>query len=143
VAADTHNKFIRIGKISMSSNDPHQQILTASLLGRGDVAVLISYSGNTRDIVELADVVKRTKATLISLTRCSKNELAQKADIRLYCSASELMVRSGPMNSRIGSMSVIDILYTAVTSSLYQDVKEYLDKTQLVSARKHLHFNLG
>ena len=143
VAVDAHNKFIRIGKLSMSSSDPHQQILTASLLKKDDAAMLISYSGNTKDIVELADIIKRTPATLISLTRYSKNELSQKADIRLYCSSSELMIRSGAMGSRIGSMSVIDVLYTAVTSSMYQNVKEYLDKTQLVSARKHMHFNLN
>lgn len=142
VAMDAHNKFVRIGKISMSSADPHQQILTAALLAKGDVAVLISYSGDTRDILELADVVKRTPATLISITRYSKNELSQKADICLYCSSSELLTRSGAMGSRISSMTVIDVLYTAVTSNQYQGVKEYLDKTQQVSARKHLHLSM-
>ena len=142
VATDAQSKFIRIGKISMSSSDSHQQLLTAALLGKNDVAVLISYSGDTRDIVELADVIRRTPATIISLTRCSGNELSRKADIRLYCSSSELLVRSGAMNSRIGSMSVIDALYTSVTSSQYQNVKECLDKTHLATARKRLHFNL-
>ena len=113
VAIDAHNKFVRIGMISMSSNDPHQQFLTATLLDKNDVAVLISYSGDTKDIVELADIIKRTPATLISITRYSKNELSQKADIRLYCSSSELLVRSGPMDSRIGTMTVIDVLYSS------------------------------
>jgi DNA-binding MurR/RpiR family transcriptional regulator len=142
-AMDAHNKFIRIGKISMSSDDPHQQILTASLLKKDDVAVLISYSGDTRDILELADIIKHTAATLISLTRYGKNELSRKADIRLYCSSSELPVRSGAMGSRIGSLTIIDVLYTAVTSSQYREVKGSLDKTQLASARKHLHLSMG
>jgi DNA-binding MurR/RpiR family transcriptional regulator len=142
VAMDAHNKFVRIGKISMSSSDPHQQILTAALLSKNDAAVLISYSGDTRDILDLADIIKQTPATLISLTRYSKNELSQKADICLYCSSSELLVRSGAMGSRIGSMTIIDVLYTSVTSSQYQNVKECLDKTRLVSARKHLHFSM-
>jgi DNA-binding MurR/RpiR family transcriptional regulator len=141
VAMDAHNKFIRIGKVSMSSGDPHQQVLTASLLKKNDIAVLISYSGDTRDILDLADIVKRTPAVLISLTRCSRNELARKADIKLYCSSLELPVRSGAMGSRISSLTVIDILYTAVTSTQYREVKAYLDKTQLASARKHLHFS--
>jgi DNA-binding MurR/RpiR family transcriptional regulator len=141
VAIDAYNKFIRIGKLSMSSSDPHQQVLSASLLGKNDVAVLISYSGDTKDIVELADVIKRTQATLISLTKYSENELSKRANIRLYCSVSELLVRSGNMNSRIGSLTVIDVLYTAVASSLYMDVKENLDKTQLVASRKHLRIN--
>ena len=142
VATDAHIKFVRIGKISMSSSDPHQQILNASNLGKDDVAVLISYSGDTKDIIDLADTIRHTPATIISITRYSKNELCQKADICLYCSSSELLVRSGAMNSRISSMSVIDILYTLVTSSQYQNVKDSLDKTRLLSAKKHLHFNM-
>lgn len=139
VAMDAHTKFVRIGKISMSSADPHQQILTAALLKKKDVAVLISYTGDTKDILELAEVVKHSAATLVSLTRYSKNELVQMADIRLYCSSSEeLPVRIGNMTSRIGSMTVIDALYTAVASSLYPQIKASLDKTQKVSARKHL-----
>jgi DNA-binding MurR/RpiR family transcriptional regulator len=142
VAMDAHTKFIRIGKISMSSADPHQQILTAALLKRKDVAILISYTGDTKDILELAEVIKHSAATLISLTRYSKNELTQMADIRLYCSSSEeLSVRIGNMTSRIGSMTVIDALYTAVASSLYPQVKASLDKTQKVSARKHLYMS--
>jgi DNA-binding MurR/RpiR family transcriptional regulator len=141
-AMDAHNKFIRIGKISMSSFDSHQQILTASLLKKNDVALLISYSGNTKDILELADIIKHTPATLVSLTRCSRNELSRKADIRLYCSSSELSVRSGAMGSRISSLTIIDVLYTAAASSQYRKVKSFLDKTQLVSARKHLRLSM-
>jgi DNA-binding MurR/RpiR family transcriptional regulator len=142
VAMDAHNKFIRIGKNSMSSADPHQQILTASLLKKGDAAVLISYSGDTRDMLELADIVKHTPATLVTITRYSKNELSRKADIRLYCSSSELTIRSGAMGSRLSSLTIIDILYTAVTSSQYREVKSFLDKTQLQSARKHLRLSM-
>jgi DNA-binding MurR/RpiR family transcriptional regulator len=142
VAMDAHNKFIRIGKISMSSADPHQQILTASLLKKGDAAVLISYSGDTRDMLELADIVKHSLATLVTITRYSKNELSKKADIRLYCSSSELPIRSGAMGSRLSSLTVIDILYTSIASSQYREVKGFLDKTQLESARKHLRLTI-
>jgi DNA-binding MurR/RpiR family transcriptional regulator len=141
VALDAQDKFVRIGKVSMSSGDPHQQILTAALLKEKEVAVLISYSGDTRDILELADIIRQTPASLISLTRYSRNPLSQKAQLRLYCSSAEMPVRIGPMSSRIGSMTVIDALYTAVASAQYREVKKYLDKTQLVSSRKHLYLS--
>ena len=138
VALDAYNKFMRINKISMSSSDPHNQILAATSLKKGDVAVLISYSGNTKDILETADVVKQTEATLISITRYGKNPLSERADIRLYSSSSEPLIRSGAMGSRIGQLTVIDILYTAVVSREYDSVKHHLDKTRLVSSRKHI-----
>nr|WP_300809496.1 MurR/RpiR family transcriptional regulator [uncultured Acetatifactor sp.] len=141
VAMDAYNKFVRINKLSMSTNDPHQQILNASQLSMGDVAVLISYSGNTKDILETADIVKQTPATLISLTKYSKNPLAKLADICLYSSSADALVRSGAMGSRIGQLTIIDILYTAVASSEYTQVKSQLDRTRLASAKKHTQSN--
>lgn len=141
VAMDAYNKFVRINKISMSTADPHQQILNASQLSAGDVAVLISYSGNTKDLLETAETAKSAGATVISLTKYSKNPLTKLADICLYSSSADALVRSGAMGSRIGQLTVIDILYTAVTSSEYDQVKNHLDKTRLVSAKKHTHFS--
>lgn len=141
VASDAHNKFMRINKVSMSSADPHEQILSATTLKKGNAAVLISYTGDTKDILETADIVKQTEATLISITRYTKNLLSERADIRLYSSSSETMIRSGPMGSRIGQLTIIDILYTAVTSLEYDKVKKHLDKTRLVSSRKHMRPN--
>lgn len=139
VAMDAYNKFVRINKLSMSTSDSHQQILNASQLSEGDVAVLISYSGDTKDILETADVVKQSGATLISLTRYSKNPLSKLADICLYASSSEALVRSGAMGSRIGQLTIIDILYTAVASFEYTQVKAQLDKTRLAAAKKHTY----
>lgn len=140
VAIDAYNKFVRINKLSMSTSDPHQQLLNASQLNFRDVAVLISYSGTTKDILETAEIVKQSGATMISLTKYSKNPLAKLADICLFSSSADALVRSGSMGSRIGQLTVIDILYTAVTSSEYAQVKSFLDKTRFATAQKHLHF---
>ncbi len=138
IAMDAHNKFVRIHKLSMSSSDPHDQLLCATSLQKGDVAVLISYSGDTKDILETAEVIRKTDATLISITCYSKNPLCQKANISLYSSSFETLIRSGVMGQRIGQLTIIDILYTAVVSRLYSSVKIHLDETRLLSARKHL-----
>lgn len=139
VAMDAYSKFSRIGKLSMSTMDPPQQILNASQMSEGDVAVLISYSGSTRDMIESAECVKRSGATLISVTKYSKNPLTKLADICLYSSSvDDAIVRSGPMSSRIGQLTVVDILYTAVVSSEYTRVKPLLDKTRLIASRRQV-----
>lgn len=138
VAMDAYNKFMRINKVSMSSADPHNQILSASSLEKGDVAVLISYTGDTKDILETASIAQKTEATIISITRYSKNPLTERADICLYSSSSEPLVRSGAMGSRIGQLTIIDILYTSIVSHNYDVLKSHLDKTWLASSRKHI-----
>ena len=136
VALDASNKFIRINKFTVAHADPHEQILSATSLRPGDVAVLFSYSGETRDTTETCEIVKATGATIITVTRYGKNQLNELADIRLFTSSAESMIRSGAMGSRIGQLTMVDILYTAVCSRLYNDVKPYLDKTRLTSQRK-------
>jgi len=99
--------------------------------------VLFSYSGETRDTIETCEIVKSTGATVITVTRYGRNLLNEMADIKLSISSAESMIRSGAMGSRIGQLTMVDILYTAVCSRLYDQVKPYLDKTRLTSQRKH------
>ncbi len=141
VAMDARNKFLRINKVSMPSADPHDQILCASTLKPEDVAVAISYTGDTKDILETVGIIKRTGAALISITRYNKNPLAQQSDLQLYTASPETMVRSGAMGSRIALLAVVDVLYTCTASRNYEDVKKSLDKSRLITARKHMQLN--
>jgi DNA-binding MurR/RpiR family transcriptional regulator len=136
VAMDASNKFLRINKLTISHADPHEQILSATSLKPGDAAVLFSYSGETRDTIETCEIVKSTGAAVVTVTRFGKNQLSEMADIRLFTSSAESMIRSGAMGSRIGQLTMVDILYTAVSSRLYDQVKPYLDRTRLTSQRK-------
>ncbi|MDW7659081.1 MAG: MurR/RpiR family transcriptional regulator [Bacillota bacterium] len=138
VALDAHNKFLRINKISLASADPHLQVLAATTLSPEDVVVLISYTGETKDILETADVIIQTGATIISITRYGRNPLSDRANIRLCSSASETLIRSATMGSRIGQLSIIDMLYTAVVSRDYDIARTHIDKTRLITARKRI-----
>jgi DNA-binding MurR/RpiR family transcriptional regulator len=135
VALDAQNKFLRIHKTSVVCTDPSQQILAASGLKKGDVAVMISYSGETKDIIDHVDIIKDTGATVISLTRYGKNTLSEKADIKLYISSLETLIRSGATGSRIAQLTAIDILFSAVVSKEYAKIKQYLDKTTIALKR--------
>ena len=129
VALDAHDKFLRIGKMVMASSDPHSQLISAASLKRGDVAVLISYSGETYDTIRLAAQVRKTGCKVIAITSYTKNSLSKFADIALYTVSAETMIRSGAMCSRIAQLTVIDTLYTAVCSGMYEKVRGQLDKT--------------
>ena len=141
VAQDARNKFLRINKVSLPSVDPHDQLLCAATLQPGDVAVVISHTGNTKDVLEAVEVIKQTGATLISVTRFSKNPLAQQADYQLYTASSETMFRSGAMSARIALLAVVDVVYTCVASQNYGDVKASWDRSRLITSKKHMQMN--
>ena len=134
VALDAHNKFLRTGKMVMANADYHVQLLSAASLKKNDVAVLISYSGETYDIIRMASLVKRTGCKLIAITSYTKNSLSKFADVILYTVSAETMIRSGAISSRIAQLTIIDALYTAVCSNMYDSVKSQLDKTSRVAS---------
>ncbi len=137
VCMDAQQKFMRINKMCHAYTDGHSQLTAATLLSKGDVAVLISNSGSTQEIVEALDVAKEVGASVIAITRYGKNTLADKADVVLFISTPEITIRSGAMGSRIAMLSVIDILFAGVASAEYKNVKKYLTKTHNILMRKH------
>ncbi|MGG6311695.1 MurR/RpiR family transcriptional regulator [Paenibacillus macerans] len=137
VCRDGEQKFSRINKMSHAYTDGHSQLTAATLLGKGDVAIFVSNSGDTVEILEALDIAKKNHAMTIAITKYNKSELADKADILLGISTPEITMRSGAMGSRIAMLTVIDMLFAGVASAEYQNVKKYLSKTHSILAGKH------
>ncbi|TVY10463.1 MurR/RpiR family transcriptional regulator [Paenibacillus cremeus] len=136
VALDFQQKLVRIGKMAQHWSDSHMQITAASSLSKEDVAVAISYSGETHETIDALQCAKERGALTISLTKFGMNRLSQTSDIRLFASSLEEGMRRGDMASRIALLHVIDILFTALVSEQfdeyvpllehsYQQVKKY------------------
>ena len=137
VAEDLFAKLIRIDVKTFFSRDLHLQLTYAANFSPGDVAVIISNSGRTREMLEILDLAKRSGTPTIAVTKYTKSPLVDGADLRLFTSAPEAMHRSGAMSSRIAQLVVVDALYTAVASRDYARVERSLeDSFNVLNARK-------
>ncbi|WP_120465245.1 MurR/RpiR family transcriptional regulator [Paenibacillus aceti] len=121
IAQDFYQKLIRIGKNCTAFSDSHMQITSASTLGEDDVALAISYSGETPETIDALRCAKDSGAITISLTQYGNNQLASLADITLFSSSLEKGMRRGDMASRIAQLHVIDILFTGMVSMEFED----------------------
>jgi len=130
VTMDAQQKLLRINKYSTAYLDPHMQMTVAANSSAGDVAVGISWSGETKDTIEASKLSKENDATLITITKYGKNRLSDLADIKLMLVAPETSIRAGAISSRIAQMNMIDILYSCLLSQDYYKVKKYLEKTR-------------
>jgi RpiR family carbohydrate utilization transcriptional regulator len=113
VAQDAQHKFFRLGVTSLATSDGHMQVMSATLLGPGDCAVIISYSGRTRDLMDAADIARKNGATTIAIT-ASGSPLASACHIHLAADHPEGYDRYSPMVSRLLHLLVIDVLATCV-----------------------------
>ncbi|MGG1517138.1 MurR/RpiR family transcriptional regulator [Paenibacillus oryzisoli] len=138
VGIDAEQKFSRINKMCHTYTDGHSQLTAATLMDKKDVAIFISNSGSTSEILDTLEIVKKNGATVIAITKYNKSELAEKANIVLSISTPELTIRSGAMGSRIAMLTVVDVLFAGVASAEYKNVKKYLSKTHdIIASTKH------
>lgn len=137
VCMDAEQKFMRINKTCHAYTDGHSQLTAATLLKAGDVAVMVSNSGDTVEILEALEIAKESGAAVIAITRYNRSPLAGSADVQLYISTPEITIRSGAMGSRIAMLNIIDILFTGVASAEYKSVKKYLSRTHNILLTKH------
>lgn len=115
IAQDAYHKFMRTGIPCIHHSDAHYQVMSASLLSEGDVAVGISHSGSNEDILEALRVAKEAGAKTIGITSYGKSPLVRLADICLYTTSRETVFRTEALSSRLAQLSLIDLLYVAVS----------------------------
>lgn len=137
VCQDAEQKFSRINKMCHTYTDGHGMLTAATLLNKGDVAIFVSNSGQTVEILDTLEIAKKSGARVIAITKYNKSELADRADIVLSISTPELTIRSGAMGSRIAMLTIVDMLFAGVASAEYRNVKRYLTKTHNILAAKH------
>lgn len=133
IALDAQQKFLRINKACFAFTDPSVQLTAAVTHVKDDVVVGISYSGETKYIVQCLKSAQEAGATTISITKYGNTPLSSYADIPLYIASTETELRSGALTSRITQLNLIDILYLAVASSNYEESVAYLEKSRNIS----------
>jgi DNA-binding MurR/RpiR family transcriptional regulator len=136
VAVDAAQKFSRIGLRANAFVDYHAQITRASLLKPGDVAVGISYSGETWEIVDALQTARSAGAATIAITNYPSSPVAGAADHVLLISSQESILRGGAISSRIAQLSVIDTLFIAVALVDYGRSMQAVERTKQALAQR-------
>ena len=122
VAQDAQHKFFRLGVRATAVSDGHVQVMSATMLGPGDCAVVISNSGRSRDLLDVVELARRKGATVIAIT-ASASPLALKVQLgaqHIFLAADhhEDADRYSPMVSRLLHLLIIDVLTTGVALRL-------------------------
>ena len=130
-AKDLYLKLLRLNKLCVINDDWHSQLLQAKNASEKDLGIVISYSGNTYEVIECMKTPKENKTPIIAITRCVATPVSELADQKLYTTANESTFRSGAMSSRISQLNIIDVLYTALANSQYEDSLEQLSRTHI------------
>jgi len=127
VAADAQHKFFRFNIPVTAYDDFLMQRMVSAASNTGDVIVVISYTGRTREIVDVAELARESGATVLGIT-AANSPLAEKCSIVIEVDPPEDTDVYMPMTSRMLHLTVIDILATGVTLRRGPDFLKHLKK---------------
>ncbi|MFP1891310.1 MurR/RpiR family transcriptional regulator [Lonsdalea quercina] len=114
VAHDAMNKFFRFNIPVAYFDDLVMQRMSCMNSGEGDVVVLISHTGRTKTLVDMARIARENDATVIAITS-EGTPLAREASLTLQMEVPEDTDVYMPMVSRIAQLTLIDVLATGFT----------------------------
>lgn len=139
VAVDAQIKCMRLGIPSTAYGDRVSMIINARNSHEGTLAFLISYTGETDDIIEVANQLEVNNVTTVSLTSLRDCRLSEVCTFQLYVQASESWDRLGGMSSRISTLNLIDILFTALINTDYERYMKVMKYTNVPNHRKDIN----
>ena len=110
-AIDLKFKFQRLGINCEVYDNPHSLILSATTLKSKDVVIALSYTGETKEILDALKYVKENGAKIIGITMVGNNSLSKICDICIEHSSVDKGLRTYSTRSRVVQENIIDILY--------------------------------
>lgn len=140
VAHDAMNKFFRFNIPVVYFDDIVMQRMSCMNSSEGDVVVLISHTGRTKNLVEMAHLARENDATVIAITS-HNTPLAREATLPLLLDVPEDTDVYMPMISRIAQLTLIDVLATGFTLRRGAKFRDNLKRVK--EALKESRFDKG
>ena len=116
------HKMVRVGKNVNIRTIPGEQIFLASISNERKAAIMISYSGETGELIRFANVLKRKKTPIIAITSLGDNQLSKLADYVLHLDSREkIFSKMAPFASQISMEYILNIVFSCIYKRDYQE----------------------
>ena len=129
VAHDALNKFFRFNVPVVYFEDIVMQRMSTMNSTEGDVIVLISHTGRTKSLVEIAQMARANDAIVVGIT-AADSPLGRESNYVLSLDVPEDTDMYMPMASRIAQLTLIDILATGFTLRRGNKFRENLKRVK-------------
>jgi RpiR family transcriptional regulator, carbohydrate utilization regulator len=116
LAQDAAYRFAAIGLDAQAPADVHVQHVQARLLRAGDLCVLVSHSGATRETLAVAAAARAAGAGTVAITSFARSALTEAVDHAIVAGTRELSFQLEAMASRLAHLALLDALVVAVAA---------------------------
>lgn len=110
IAQDAYYRFMKIGLPAVAVTDALICPVSASMLDEDCLALAISYTGRTDDIVKTIEIAKNNNAKCICITSYASSPLSKLCDISLIVASKESEIDNEATVSRLAQLLILDSL---------------------------------
>lgn len=126
IAESFKEKMMKVGRNVYITNNLNYQRYEVNCLSRKDCVLFISYSGETKSIINMAKTCIRQKVPFITITSYGENTLNSLGNVNLYLSTRESLTHNiANFNSNLSINFLLDILYSAYFARNYKKNYQY------------------
>lgn len=137
IAIDLMTKLLYLGIDCEFNEDYYLQSIRAGHMKEGEVAIGISYTGTSKNTVDVLKMAKKSGAVTIAITNFTDTPLVKYADIVILTSNKQLLY-GNDIFSRTIHLAVVDMLYTGLIINQYDKYKKRLkDSGKMIQSRRY------
>ena len=108
-------KMMKVGKKVVISDVLNYQLYEAQCMNKHDLAIIISYSGETKKCLKIADICKDRDIKVISITSLGENSLSKLSNEVINISTKETLYQNiADYSIHISVIFILDLLYSIV-----------------------------
>lgn len=107
---DFSKKLFGLGKVVNARYDWDDLRIAARLLGNTGIAIIISMSGETEQLIEYAETLRENGSKILSIVGSKDSTIESLSNITLRAKSYFYSFASADLSSRIGMVSVLDYL---------------------------------
>lgn len=115
VALDGAFKFNEIGIKAVAGTIWETQLAFSLSLGRDDVLIAISNSGESRQVVKMVQEAKKNNVLTIGITNNPNSTVGKSVDYHIQTATREKLFLNEICFSRVSAMTIIEVLYLFLT----------------------------
>lgn len=130
IAMDAYHKFMRIGKRVSFDLNSHFSLIKTYHLESKDVVVLISHTGESREVLECAENAKKKGCKIIGITSYLNSALAKTSDVVLFSSTYDLKYYTDAMVSRLIQLIILDMIFISVSLKMGDESKKMIGESR-------------
>lgn len=136
-ASDLVTKLLYLGIHCEFYTDYYLQSISAGQLSKEDVAIGISYTGTSKNTVDMLAKAKKAGAKTIAITNYMDTPLVAHADIVILTSNRQLLF-GNDIFSRTIHLAVVDMIYMGLLLHNYDHFTKQLEQSgQMIAERKY------